>query len=385
MQYKFKNKLTIIAHLPHYINDNNIHSAYEPYVREIEIWAEIFEVIEIFTDLKGGEPIFVTKELPSNCIVRPIFVKSGPGIINNIIRFLQLPYAIIHILVIILKADILHFRSPGITTFIANIINKFVNKPCIVKWATKFGELPIKNKILKWEYKLLLFPPSKTKVLIYGQGSHRNHISFIPALMRSSEMVNSSDFVLNKPFKQPFKLICVGRMYRYKDFDILIKGLIEFNENFPNYEWNLEFIGDGEEMDKLKSIALNGGIISKINFLGHLPFKQTIRHYIDADISIVPGRFEGWAKVINESWAFGVIPLVIDEGNTAYPIQLSDGAGVDFKNTEGNFVLKLKSIFDSNISDIILMRKKGLTANDKMSLENFKIRLLDVINMLIND
>ena len=153
------------------------------------IYGVIFlKKIIIYTDIKKEPYEGNSAELPKNCIVKPIYLKSGNGFTTNVIRMFQLPIAFIHIYFILRNSKYIHLRSPGITTLIVNIFNKIINKPTIVKWATVFGKMKISSKIIPVEYFLLKSPPSNTKVLIYGEPKHKNHVSSFPAMMSRNEV-----------------------------------------------------------------------------------------------------------------------------------------------------------------------------------------------------
>jgi glycosyltransferase involved in cell wall biosynthesis len=372
------NTITIVAHLPHSISGGKIY-AYEAYVREIEIWSEIFTKVIIYTEVVDFRPDFPVKILPDNCSVVKVPMKSGPSILSKIQRILQLPIVVIQMFFVLLNADLLHLRSPGITTLLVNLINRIFNKPVIVKWATQFAPMPIPNIILHLELKLLQKPRSNTKVLIYGISENPNHISFIPALMSISELPVISDSILNKPFSDPVNILCVGRLFRFKEFDQVIIALASFNEQKKHVNWTLSIVGDGEESLKLKELVHKKGLDSKVKFLGKMSFKATCEIYSNSDISIIPGRYEGWCKVINESWSFGVIPMVTSGGNTAYPVELSDGAGIIYDQDLSDFAEKLESLINLSNSEKRDLRLKGFNSNFDMTLENFKLRLENLI------
>lgn len=374
---KYK-KLTIIAHLPHYYNDGK-YLAYEPYVREIELWAKLFETVEIYTDVRGaGNPDFGVKTMPDNCEIKPIYMRSGSGLINNALRLIQLPLVFLHVFAILVRADFIQLRSPGSTTFVANILNRLLNKKTIVKWATSFDKIPVKSKILQLERKLLLNPPSNTRVLIYGASNNPRHISFFPALLSTEELNNLADGVKLRKWNDKIKFICVGRMFRFKNFDIAIEGLVHFSKKYPMHDWELYFIGDGEERSKLESMIIEGNISQHVKLLGSLPFDDVLNYYKSAHVAIMPGMFEGWPKVVNEAWATGCIPFVVNVGNATYPFKFNSNSGATFEPNPESFADSLHELLMKAPSDLEKMAINGSIANKEMTLEKFqeKIELL---------
>jgi glycosyltransferase involved in cell wall biosynthesis len=370
-----RNKLVLFAHLPHYFEKSRF-KAYEPYVREIEIWSQLFNEIVIYTEVVKNRPNFQIKSLPENVRIKKVRMKSGPGLSSNLLRLIQFPFVFIKLFFIVRKAEIIHLRSPGVTTYMVLLLNKYFNKNIIVKWATQFSPLPGGSIILNLEYQILKEPLSNTKVLIYGQSENANHISFIPALMSENELNSVARLDSSKPFAKPLRLLCVGRLYRYKEFDRAILAL----SNVKDLDWVLDIVGDGECLQELQTLAFELGINERIFFRGKKSFEETCEYYLNSDISIIPGRYEGWAKVINESWHFGVIPMVTSGGNTAYPVLLSNNAGIIFNSDLSDFPEKLFHLSRMKDEDLFEIRNNGIKANYDLSLENFQQRLNRILD-----
>jgi glycosyltransferase involved in cell wall biosynthesis len=368
MKYK---KLSIIAHLPH-IKTNEGFVAYEPYVREINLWAELFHTVIIYTEVTKGKPKWSFKTIPSNCIVKKIYLSTGSTLKSKIYRLFQYPFVCFQILFILINSEVLHFRSPGATTIIANLLNKFFNKRTIVKWATYFGEMPIKSYNIKWERNLLLNPPCNTRVLIYGQGSHQNHIPFFPAMFAEKEIQDLMKTNIDKKWTMPYQFICAGRLFIYKSFDLILHGLVIFKHKYPDIKWHLTIIGDGEERKKLETIVNDGNIMNEVSFIGSKPFNETIKYYQRSHIVIMPGLYEGWPKVVNEAWATGCLPFVVNFGNAMYPIKISNGGGACFEPDPLSFADSLAELLRKPSSEIEQMIQKGQQTNFEMTLEKYK-------------
>ncbi len=382
MKSQKKIRLTIISHTTHFKKKDEF-LAYEPYVREIELWAELFQEIEIYTDVKcKGTPKVPVKPLPNNCIIRNINIQAGPGLLNNIKRLIQLPFATIKIFFIVKNSDFLHLRSPGITTVIANFWNIFLNKKTIVKWATIFEEIPQFSKIQKVELKPLKNPPTNTKVLIYGESLHPNHRPSFPALMSKNEIAKLSKNIEPRDWSGKIRLICVGRMSRFKNFDTVIEGLTEFKIKYPKHNWELIFIGDGEERVKIEDLIKSGNLKNEVILKGSLPFAEVLKWYNKSHIAIMPGKYEGWPKVVNEAWSTGCIPFVVNYGNAVYPFKFSTNAGVTYEPENSSFANKLNELFNMTDNDKNELIFNGGKSNYSMTLEKYKLNINNLINQL---
>ncbi|MDC0324455.1 glycosyltransferase [Akkermansiaceae bacterium] len=348
----------------------------------MKLWAELFEQIIIYTDPKNETPLGNNIALPSNCKIRKIFCQAGPGLGRNFLRLCQMPYVFIHLALVIRKSEFLLIRSPGITALAANILNKFFDKPAIVKWATQFQKMDLKARALHLELSVLQKPPSNTRVLVYGETHNPRHISFYPALMKGSELQSMGKGFQTLKWEMPFQLLCVGRLFIFKDFDFVIKGLAFFSRKFPDLLWSLTIVGEGNERENLENQIREYNLSDKIMLIGARSFDDLLEIYAQSHISIIPGRYEGWCKVINESWATQTIPLVVNEGNAPYILEFGEGAGLKYDHQEAAFARSLELAFQLNERQRISIIEKGLRANEKMSLENFQKDILEIIQVL---
>lgn len=375
-----KKSLVIIAHLYHYKKDGRFYS-YEPYVREIELWSDLFDEITIYTDVqKKIRQTVPLKALPENCKVKGVWMRSGPGLKNGVIRLIQMPFATIRLFFILRKADLLHFRSPGITTMISNGLNRFMNKKVIVKWATQFGYIPTLPPSQKFELKLLQNPPSNTKVLIYGKTDHPNHVSFFPATMTKTELDELKQKSGPRDWTGKIRLISVGRLYKDKNFDTIIEGLTVFKRKYPDYNWELVMVGDGEERDSIKNLIKKGNLEAEVKMMGSKPFSEVLDWYGKSHIVIMPGKYEGWPKVINEGWATGCIPFVVNYGNAPYPLTFAKNSGFSYETDPESFADSLNEILQKPAAELDQIRKNGADINYSLTLEKFK----EKINQLIH-
>lgn len=374
-----KKSLVIIAHLYHYKKDGRFYS-YEPYVREIELWSDLFDEITIYTDLqKEFKPTFPVKELPENCKVKDIWMRSGSGLKNNLIRMIQLPFATVRLFFILSKAEMLHFRSPGITAMISNFLNRFLNKKTIVKWATQFDFIPPLSQSQRFELKLLKNPPSNTKVLIYGKAEHQNHVSFFPAIMSKEELDELRQKIQPRDWTGKIRLVSVGRLYRHKNFDTIIEGLIVFKQKYPDYDWEFVMIGDGEERNHIEDMIKKGNLENEVKLPGSRPFGEVLEWYGKSHIAVMPGKYEGWPKVVNEAWATGCIPFVVNYGNAPYPLTFAENSGFSYEANPESFADSLNEILQKPADELDRIRKNGADANYSMTLEKFKEKINQII------
>jgi glycosyltransferase involved in cell wall biosynthesis len=95
-------------------------------------------------------------------------------------------------------------------------------------------------------------------------------------------------------------ILGAGRLVPQKGFDILLRALAQVPKDLP---WRLNVIGEGPEEGRLRQLAAEAGIAHRINWLGARanPFP----YYRNADIVVVPSRFEGFPNTALEAMASG--------------------------------------------------------------------------------
>lgn len=100
---------------------------------------------------------------------------------------------------------------------------------------------------------------------------------------------------------------------------------------------NLEIVGDGPDLPILKHEIKAKGLNSYVNFHGSMPNDKTLEILKDADILIMPSRYEGLPIVLLEAMSFGMVPLVtklrgrtdfvLSHGENGFLIDVDDVAG----------------------------------------------------------
>ncbi|HUR48971.1 MAG TPA: glycosyltransferase, partial [Acidimicrobiales bacterium] len=104
------------------------------------------------------------------------------------------------------------------------------------------------------------------------------------------------------------RVVAVGRLSREKGFDVLIEALALV----PGVE--AEIIGDGPELENLRSCAKRLDLDNRLSFSGALPRADYLVRLASADAVIVPSRHEGLGLVAAEALASGKPVICSDVG-----------------------------------------------------------------------
>ena len=99
----------------------------------------------------------------------------------------------------------------------------------------------------------------------------------------------------NTTIDSAFKIIFVGQLIERKGIDLLIKSCANLKGN-----WKLDIIGSGSLMEEMKNLASD---INKqrINFLDTKTNTEVQKLMAQADLLILPSRWDGWGAVVNEA------------------------------------------------------------------------------------
>jgi glycosyltransferase involved in cell wall biosynthesis len=102
------------------------------------------------------------------------------------------------------------------------------------------------------------------------------------------------------------RFLYVGRLLPRKGVDLLVEA---FNR-IANEHCTLTIVGDGAEADSLKAMQ-SPDAASRTTWTGKVANEIALRHYANADVFVLPSRYEPWGLVVNEAMAAG-LPVIAD-------------------------------------------------------------------------
>lgn len=126
------------------------------------------------------------------------------------------------------------------------------------------------------------------------------------------------------------RILAVGRMDKYKQFDKLIKVFKKFNEK--NSDWRLTIVGEGEKKCQLKKMISSYDLDDIVEIK---PYNPNIEYeYLNSSILVSTSNKEGLPMVMIEAQSYGM-PIVsydcktgpkeiIIDGQNGYLIRLND-------------------------------------------------------------
>lgn len=96
-------------------------------------------------------------------------------------------------------------------------------------------------------------------------------------------------------------LTFVGQLIPRKRLDLLLRALAAVRST----DWVLRIIGDGSERLALENLAVDLNLRPKITFTGALDNSAVRKELANADLVVLPSRWDGWGAVVNEALMSG--------------------------------------------------------------------------------
>ncbi len=142
-----------------------------------------------------------------------------------------------------------------------------------------------------------------------------------------AEEKSFDELVRLKGRNKTVRILWAGRFLRLKRADLMLYAARKCAEK--GYDFQLEFVGDGEEGRAIEALSRNLNLSGRVAFKGYLSPEETRRRMEKANIfCMTSNHLEGWGSVIYEalsagcavvaSHAAGAAPFLIDQGRTGY-------------------------------------------------------------------
>lgn len=374
---RFDLRLGVVGAPSHWIGPDGEPWSYEPYVREMRVWADLFAHVEVCGP--AGEGPMQGNQAPygrSNVTWRRVEYAGRPGVPGKVRRLIQLPGMVAAVRRTIRRADVVLLRSPMHFSLVGAAFVRLQGRASVTKWAGLFDAFPgelLTERTQRW---LESRPGRRNVVLVYGPATRPHVVSFLPALMSDDELARGGELASSRVPPPPWRLLSVGRLYWDKGFDLALRGVAELRRRRPDLTFSYTLVGDGPERDALRALASTLGVDDGVVFAGALPFEQVQPLYAASHVTLMPGVMEGWPKVIAEAWAHGSLPVAAAAGLAPWILEEA-GAGVLFEPTPEGLAAALARVLDGQVAidpaARLMERARGL------SLEAFRDRLVEVL------
>jgi GalNAc-alpha-(1->4)-GalNAc-alpha-(1->3)-diNAcBac-PP-undecaprenol alpha-1,4-N-acetyl-D-galactosaminyltransferase len=158
--------------------------------------------------------------------------------------------------------------------------------------------------LMKWTYRWA------DRVTLLTQ----NALPFYPAsrgyrsiVIPNPVLIPESD-ISTTPLIHTPSLIAMGRLHPQKGFDLLLVAFAKIHAKYP--DWHLTILGEGQMRSELEALRAQLGLVECVHLLGSV--KNVNAHLRQADLFVMPSRFEGFPMALCEAMACGLPVLAAD-------------------------------------------------------------------------
>jgi glycosyltransferase involved in cell wall biosynthesis len=137
---------------------------------------------------------------------------------------------------------------------------------------------------------------------LINNGFESSQICIIPNMIDTDMIDIAAPTIFKEDYRNPIIIGAIARFVPKKGIDIFVQSLAELRKQ--RYNFRAIIAGDGEEREKIQSLAKNLGLESMISFVGWIKDKQQFFNSID--IFCLPSTHEPFGIIILEAMKFGV-------------------------------------------------------------------------------
>lgn len=120
-----------------------------------------------------------------------------------------------------------------------------------------------------------------------------------------------------------FRILFVGQFIERKRLDLLIQAVAALGRD----DVELQVIGSGPQEEALRRLATDA-LGSRLRWTGRVPSVDVPSHMAQADLLVLPSRYDGWGAVVSEGIMVGTPAVCSDRCGSAGVVRASGRGGV---------------------------------------------------------
>ncbi len=320
-------KFTIITHVVHK-KDKQQFVAYEPYVREMNLWLKYVDEVQIVAPFSFEKKSTIDSEYSHrNIELNEIPSFDITSIANAIKSIAIVPVNCYKIYKAMKWADHIHLRCPGNVGLLGCFVQMlFPSKPKTVKYAGNWdpkSKQPLSYRLQKWILSNMTLTKN-VKVLVYGEWKNqsKNITSFFTASYSKSIIKE----IPKKNLIEEIRFIFVGGLTIGKQ---PLKSVQVVNElKKKGYNVRLDMYGDGVEREWIEDYVAENKISSIIKLHGNVDKKTVMKAYQNNHFLVFISKSEGWPKVVAEAMFWSCLPITTEVSCVPYMLNYGNRGAI---------------------------------------------------------
>lgn len=365
-------KFAIITHVVHKKNKQQF-VAYEPYVREINLWLKNVDEVQIVAPSSDDNKLAIDSEY----IHQHIGFKEIPSfditsIKNSFITIFKTPIICFRIYKTMRWADHIHLRCPSNVGLLGCFVQMlFPSKSKTVKYAGNWdpkSKQPLSYRLQKWILSNTLLT-KKAKVLVYGEWE--NQSKNITPFFTASYSKDIIKEIPKKNLSEEIRFIFVGGLTIGKQPQKSVQVVQKLKEK--GFNVRLDIYGDGVEREHIERYITESDLSSFIMLHGNADKETVTNAYQKAHFLVFISKSEGWPKVVAEAMFRSCLPITTEVSCVPYMIDYGN-RGALVTDTVDVIVNKIEEY----LKDESLYQKQIESAKEwsqQFTLEKFEIEI----------
>lgn len=319
-------RLLVVSPVVHHRYGGRLH-AFAGYVREIDVWAELFETVTIVAPCREeappGDAIPLARE---NITLRPVIETGGITLRHKVFQVLALPILVWQLHRAMREPGTILVRCPGNLGLLGALLAPLHSRRLVAKYAGQWQAYPGEPWTERLQRRVLASRWWSGPVLVYGAWPNqpRHVVPLFTSILTATEVNRARRRPRPARREAPLRILCVNRLVPSKNTAVLIAALARLETR--GVAFTCTIVGDGPERPRLQAQVAGLGLGHRVSFTGGLPVTAVLDRYEHADVMVRVSEAEGWPKVIAEAMAFGLVCIGSDRG--LMPWMLGEGRGL---------------------------------------------------------
>ncbi|UXI66335.1 glycosyltransferase family 4 protein [Tahibacter amnicola] len=212
------------------------------------------------------------------------------------------------------RYDAIHVHIAHNMGAVAAVLGRWLGKPVVVKfsgwWELERGCLRPRGGVGAWLARRMLRRASAVQAIsqrfaseLRRRGFAQDTIHWVP---NGVDMSRFAGMARTDNRDGASTAVFVGRLVSEKGLDTLLRAWAQAGSSLAG--WRLRLVGGGVQERELRQLADTLGIGGAVDFVG--PSDAVEQHLAEADVGLLPSRFEGLSNTLLEYMAAGLPGIV---------------------------------------------------------------------------